>query len=161
MEKEKNNKEAAQIYEYLKAHHMTISFCESASAGALTSLFCETEGVSAVFKGSIIAYQNEVKHKVLGISEEILNTQGAVSSATASLMAQNTAKKLNTDICISITGNAGNNVMENKAPCFYYVGIFMIDRTEVFEVQLENHERNFNRFNIALYALNKLLEYMK
>ncbi len=161
MEKEKNNNVAYQIFQYLKKHNMTISFCESASAGALTSMFCENEGVSAVFKGSIIAYQNEIKNKVLGISEEILNNQGAVSSITAELMAKNTAKKLNTDICISITGNAGSNVMENKAPCLYYIGIHMIDRTEVFEVQLENHERNFNRFNIALYALTKLLEFMK
>ena len=155
------NKIAQKIYEYLKQHHLTISFCESASAGALTSMFCETAGVSEVFKGSIIAYQNEVKNKLLGISDVILNSQGAVSATTAELMATNTAKKLHTDICISITGNAGSNVMENKPACFYYVGIFMIDRCDVFEVQLVDHERNFNRFNIADYALNKLYEYMK
>ncbi len=158
---EKRNNIALQVFEYLKKHHMTISFCESASAGALTSMFCENSGVSEVFKGSFITYQNEAKEKILGISEDILKKQGAVSAIVAELMAKNTAKKLNTDICISITGNAGSNVMENKPACFYYVGIHIIDRTEVFEVQLENHERNYNRFNIALYALTKLLEFMK
>lgn len=150
-----------KVFELLKKNNLTISFCESASAGALSSLLCEVEGISQVFKGSIISYSNEIKNKVVKIDQNILNKYGAVSEITAELMAKNTAKIMNTDICISITGNAGSNVIENKEPCLYYVGIFIIDRTEIFEVRLENKERNFNRYNIAHYALSKLLDFFK
>lgn len=149
------------IFNYLKEKKLTIGFCESASAGALTSMFCEQEGVSSVFKGSIIAYQNEIKNKLLGINQETLEKYGAVSYQVAEQMAKNAAKILNVDICISITGNASNNTMENKPACMYYLGIFIIDHVEVFQVSLLNKERNYNRFNIALYALNKLMEFIK
>lgn len=149
------------IYEYLLKNNLSISFCESASAGALTSMFCEVEGISQVFKGSIVSYANEIKENIINIPKDIINKHGAVSEIVAEYMAKNTAKLLNTDICISITGNAGSNVIENKKPCLYYVGIFIVDKTEVFEIQLENKERNYNRFNIAFWALDKLLEFIK
>ena len=149
------------IYNYLLKNNLTISFCESASAGALTSLFCEIDGISQVFKGSIISYANEIKNKVVKIDSEIINKYGVVSKEVAEYMAKNTAKIMNTDICISITGNAGANAMENKKSGLYYVGIYIIDKVEVFEFNLEHKERNFNRLNISQHALMKLIEFIK
>lgn len=156
-----NNKLVEEIFNFLKQKKLTISFCESASAGALTSMFCEIEGISLVYKGSIICYSNDIKKRVVKISENILQKYGVVSSEVAKLMAKNTAEIMETDICISITGNAGKNVIENKKPCLYYICIYMIDKPENFEITLEDKERNFNRINIAYNALLKLKELLK
>lgn len=148
------------LHEHLHRQNLTISFCESASAGALSSLFCEIDGSSQIFKGSIISYTNETKKNLLKIPESILQTYGAVSREVAELMAANTNRLLNTDICVSITGNSSIvDCIEDKPSCFYYVGITIIDKTYVLEVQLENaHDRNFNRLSIAVHALEMLYD---
>ena len=64
-------------------------------------------GSSQCFKGGIVAYDNEIKAKLLNIPEEVLATSGAISSETALLMAQGALKLLNTDLALAITGNAG------------------------------------------------------
>ena len=155
------NKTNELVFNFLKKNNLTISFCESASAGALTSLFCEIEGVSEVFKGSLITYSNEAKNKLAKVSEELINLYGAVSEEVAKSMSENTNKILNTDICISITGNASNNVIENKPVCMYYVGITIIDKTYVYKIQQDDKGRNYNRFNIALTALEYLLKILE
>lgn len=146
------------IYEFLNKNKLTISFCESASGGALSNLITSIENSSKIFKGSIIAYQNSTKINLVKIPEDIIEKHGAVSKETAFYMAQNTNKLLNSDICISITGNSSNNIIENKEPCFYYVGVCIIDKVYTYEIKLENKERNFNRNNIALKSLEILYE---
>lgn len=145
-----------EVFKILKSKKLTISFCESASAGALSSFFSEIEGVSEVFKGALITYSNEAKINIAKIDPQLIALHGAVSKEVAEAMSANTNKILKTDICISITGNASNNVIENKIPSLYYVGITIIDKTYVYEIKLDNVERNYNRFNIAWTALSKL-----
>lgn len=147
-----------EIYKLLNDLNLTISFCESASAGALSSCFCEIKGSSKYFKGSIIAYSNAIKERVLKIDPMILEKYGSISSQTAELMAKNTNRIMKTDICVAITGNSDTNIIENKPSCLYYVAIALIDKAYVYEIQLENTERNFNRLNISISALEKLLD---
>ena len=64
-------------------------------------------GASAVFKGGIISYTNEVKRDVLGVPEEILQRYGAVSPWTAGYMASGARKLLKADVAVSVTGLAG------------------------------------------------------
>ncbi|MGL4951847.1 MAG: CinA family protein [Mycoplasma sp.] len=147
-----------KIFDILNSRELTLSFCESASAGTLTSLFCELDGVSKVFKGSIIAYSNEVKTNLVKIPSSTINQYGAVSEEVALLMAKNTNKIMNTDICLSITGNASAiSTIESKPSCFYFIGIALFDKTYSYSVQLDVHERNYNRLNISINALDILL----
>lgn len=147
---------AQEVFDILNKKELTISFCESATAGALSSLFAEIEGCSKVFKGALITYSNEAKIKVAKVRENTIINYGAISKQTAKEMAANTNKIMNTDICISITGNAGLNIIENKPVAFYYVGITLIDKTKVYEIKLVNNNRNQNRINIAWFALEEL-----
>ncbi|MGL4948281.1 MAG: CinA family protein [Mycoplasma sp.] len=148
-----------KIYKILMDKSLTISFCESASAGALTSLFCELDNISKVFKGSIIAYNNDIKVNVVKVPIHIIEKYGAISKQTAIAMALNTNKILATDICVSITGNSSNiNTIEDKPSCLYYVGVALFDKVYDFKVELDVNERNFNRLNIVIEALNILLE---
>lgn len=147
-----------EIYKLLDNLKLTISFCESASAGALSSCFCEIKGSSKYFKGSIIAYSNQTKEHLLKIDSTTLQKYGSISPQIAELMAQNTNRIMKTDICVAITGNSDTNVIENKPSCLYYVAIALIDKTYVYEIQLNNTERNFNRLNISINAFEKLLD---
>lgn len=150
-----------EIVQILKDKNLTISFCESASGGALSSMLCDVQGASAVFKGALITYSNEAKISVAKVNSDLIQKYGSVSNQVAYAMAANTNTILKSDICISITGNSDVNVIENKKICLYYVGITLIDKTEVFKMELEPKNRNWNRVNIAFHALDKLKSLLK
>ena len=85
----------------------TLATAESLTGGGIGAVLTTVPGASAVFKGGIISYTNEVKSRVLGVPEGILDTYGAVSPWTAGHMASGARKLLNTDYAIAVTGLAG------------------------------------------------------
>jgi nicotinamide-nucleotide amidase len=72
-------------------------------AKAITSI----PGSSAYFLGGVVAYQNALKQKLLGVDAETLVTHGAVSESTIIQMAQGVKSRLNADIGIATSGIAG------------------------------------------------------
>ena len=91
----------------LQQKNQTIATAESCTGGKLAALLSKHSGSSAFYKGSVISYANSVKRDILGVSDEILNTYGAVSEETVIIMANNIRKQLNTDYSIAISGIAG------------------------------------------------------
>ena len=87
--------------------HQTISFMESCTSGLLASMFTDTEGASAVFKGSEVTYCNEAKISA-GVENNILDKYGVYSAECAEAMAKAIQNKYHTDIAIGITGSTGN-----------------------------------------------------
>ena len=85
----------------------TLATAESCTGGGIGAALTAVSGSSAVFKGGIISYCNEIKHCLLGVSEEILLSRGAVSASVAEAMALGAKNALQTDIAISVTGLAG------------------------------------------------------
>ncbi len=148
-----------KVKDLLISKGLTISCCESASGGALSNLLTSLDGSSQYYKGAIISYNNEIKTNVVKIDASIIEKYGAVSEQVAELMAANTNKIMNSDICISITGNASpSNLIEAKPSCMYYVGITLIDKTYVYKKQLLRNEREINKLNISLEALETLYQ---
>lgn len=91
----------------LRDNGLTVGFAESCTGGLLSSSFTELAGVSDVFTGSIISYDNSVKKQLLQVSEETLKTHGAVSSETAHQMAEGALRSLGVSVAVSVTGIAG------------------------------------------------------
>ena len=91
----------------LKARHQTIATAESCTGGKLAALLNKHSGSSAFYKGSVVAYSNEVKEQVLKVNREYLDTYGAVSEQVVTLMAYGAKKVLNTDYAIATSGVAG------------------------------------------------------
>lgn len=91
----------------LKEKHLTIATAESCTGGTIASLLARHAGSSEFFTGAVVAYCNEVKHNVLGVSSETLETKGAVSSETVDQMVRGVCKLLKTDIGIAVSGVAG------------------------------------------------------
>ena len=97
----------AVVKDLLSEQNKTISFAESCTAGLVAATFGEISGVSAVFKGSMVAYANEVKVSQLHVPADVLAEFGAVSEETAVAMAKGCRDVMKTDLAVSITGIAG------------------------------------------------------
>lgn len=95
------------LLKFFKDKKMTLSMAESCSGGALASYITETPGVSNFFKGSIVAYQNSIKQKLLKVSKTLLDQQGAVSQACVEQMAIGCNALFETDVAIATSGIAG------------------------------------------------------
>lgn len=85
----------------------TLTTAESLTGGGIGAALTAVPGASAVYKGGIISYTNEIKHRILGVREELLEQYGAVSAEVAGEMASGVRKLLKADIAVSVTGLAG------------------------------------------------------
>lgn len=90
-----------------KLQGKTLVTAESLTGGGIGAALTSVPGASAVFKGGIISYTDEVKREVLGVPGEILEKYGAVSAWTAGYMASGARKLLKADYAVSVTGLAG------------------------------------------------------
>lgn len=85
----------------------TIGSAESCTGGKIAVLLNKQPGSSAFYKGSVVAYSNEVKHAVLGVSEQALKQYGAVSETVVEQMAVGVRNLLHTDFALATSGIAG------------------------------------------------------
>ena len=98
---------AQAIGAFLVEQNKTLGTAESCTGGNIAHLLTLNAGSSAYFKGSVVAYANEVKEQVLGVQHETLAQFGAVSKETAKEMAVGVRKALGTDYGVATTGIAG------------------------------------------------------
>ena len=98
---------APALIRRLVARGLTCGLAESCTGGLAAAAIVEVPGASAVFRGSVTAYHNDIKREILGVSEEILREHGAVSEACAAAMARGALKALSADLAGAVTGIAG------------------------------------------------------
>ena len=91
----------------LKQQGKTIATAESCTGGRLAAALNAQSGSSAYYMGSVVAYDNSVKTNILGVSPEILNSEGAVSESTVRQMADGVRTLMHTDYAIATSGIAG------------------------------------------------------
>lgn len=85
----------------------TLATAESCTGGGIGAALTAVSGSSAVYKGGIISYCNEIKHALLGVDEKLLEELGAVSGPVAREMAIGARNALSADVAVSVTGLAG------------------------------------------------------
>ena len=102
-----NETMAEAIGKMLLLQGKSLAVAESCTGGFISHLITSVPGCSAWYKGSVTAYSNEVKEKLLGVKTETLINFGAVSEETACEMASGARKVLNTDFAVATTGIAG------------------------------------------------------
>ncbi len=91
----------------LKKSGLTLAVAESCTGGLLGARLTGVPGSSSWFHGGVIAYDNSVKVKLLGVSAALIKMHGAVSAECAQALASGARKAAGTDIGIAITGVAG------------------------------------------------------
>ena len=95
------------IGKMLSEKKLKIACAESCTGGFLSHLITAVPGSSAYFNGSVIAYSNDIKNKILQVLEKIITTNGAVSEECVKAMVQGVIKKMNVDVAIAVSGIAG------------------------------------------------------
>jgi len=116
-------KQAVAVIRLAKSKGLTIGAVESMTGGLLAAALTSVSGASAVFKGGLITYANEEKERLLGIPNGKLKKDGAISDAVAQDMAKLARYRLNVDIAVAVTGNAGPKAIEGKPIGQFYVAL--------------------------------------
>ncbi|MCS6985843.1 MAG: CinA family protein [Sphingomonadaceae bacterium] len=98
---------ARRVVEVNRAAGRRIATAESCTGGLVAAAITSIPGASDVFDRGFVTYSNEAKVELLGVSEEILATLGAVSEATAWAMARGAIAHSRADVAVSISGIAG------------------------------------------------------
>ncbi len=91
----------------LKQKGLTLSTAESCTGGNIAHVITEVPGSSEYFVGSVVSYCNRVKHDLLAVPQEVLDTAGAVSEPTVAQMVRGVSSLLSTDCAVSTSGIAG------------------------------------------------------
>ena len=107
---------AAAVLRLAGERGLTLGTAESCTGGLIAGALTAVPGSSAVFKGGVVSYWEEVKTTVLDVDEQVIATQGVVSSACAEQMACGARKVLGCDIAVSTTGIAGPGGAEPGKP---------------------------------------------
>lgn len=129
--------------------NITIASVESFTGGLFASEIVSQSGASQYFKGSLIAYNNEIKEK-LGVDVK----NGVVNKEVAIEMALKGKEFFNVDYCVAFTGNAGPIGSEGKEVGLFYIAI----NENVFEFHYPHLSRNEIRKKAVEIAINKLQE---
>jgi nicotinamide-nucleotide amidase len=86
---------------------LTLGTAESCTGGLVAARLTSVPGSSDVFRGSIIAYADDIKQRELGVTPELLEVHGAVSGEVAAAMAEGARQRLGVDVAVAVTGIAG------------------------------------------------------
>jgi nicotinamide-nucleotide amidase len=153
---------AKQVLEANRAAGRTIAVAESCTGGLVSAALTEWPGSSDVFVAGIISYSNQAKIDLLGVGNDIVETFGAVSVATAWAMARGAIEQSRADVAVAITGVAGPGGGSDKKP----VGTVVFARAErggdpdtviADKRHFDNTGRGGVRLQAALCALELLM----
>ena len=149
-----------EIGDLLRQKGLTLGIVESATGGLISHLITNIPGSSDYYKGSVTAYSNEAKTKVVGVKEDTINKHGAVSPEVAEEMALGGRRILSSDICIADTGIAGPAGATPEKP----VGLFYMGLSHKTGTHSQKHNfhgnREQNKHSAAEAALSWLKEYL-
>ena len=118
---------ASSLIKKLQENNLTIAVAESLTGGLVAASLTEIPGASQVFKGSITAYADEIKQKVLNVNKETILKFTSISEQVALEMAINVRTIMKSDIGISTTGVAGPEKSAGFAPGLVFVAISIGD----------------------------------
>lgn len=125
----------------LKEHNQSLSTAESCTGGYIAQLLTSEPGASAWYKGSVVAYDNNVKEEVLGVSPDTIGTHGAVSEETVREMVRGSLKLLKTDFALAVSGIMGPDGGTPEKP----VGTVWIAAGNRHEIRTRKLQFRFDR----------------
>ena len=145
----------------LKSKNKNLSIAESCTGGYVSNLITSVPGSSKYFKGSLIAYSNEVKIEELGVSPEKIIDFGAVSKEVVEEMAKNIRKKFKTSIGIASSGIAGPDGGTKDKPVGTVWVAYSDEKITVSKKLNLTERRDVNIILSSINLLNLLRIYLK
>lgn len=143
------NVSAHDIVAQLKQKDLTIATAESLTAGMLSSTLADVPGASAVLQGGVVAYNNGIKHRLLGVSADTLAARGAVDAETAKQMAKGARDRFRADVGISTTGVAGPEPSEGKAVGIVFIALSTAEQSTARLLRFEGNRDQIRRAAVA------------
>lgn len=111
---------AREVHELLLARRESLAVAESLTGGALAAALVDVPGVSATFRGGVVAYATELKADLLGVDAGLLARRGPVDPEVAAAMAAGVRERLGATWGLATTGVAGPDPQDGHRPgvCF-------------------------------------------
>lgn len=135
----------------------SVSTAESCTGGKIAQVLTSIPGSSKYFKGSIVAYDKQVKIDLIGVSQETIQKHSVVSAEVATQLAQNIRQILKTDYGIGVTGNAGPTTDDTHED----VGVVFVAIATPNETIVEKHNFGQPREKVIDRAVMKSLEMLQ
>ena len=145
----------------LKASGLHVAVAESCTGGYVAKRLTDVSGASEVFECGVVTYSNRMKHQLLGVSQQTLDTFGAVSEETAREMSAGVRRLSGAEIGISVTGNAGPEPSEGKEVGLVYIGVDSPEMSRVFMLQVNRRDQDARetiRYLASSHALSLILK---
>jgi nicotinamide-nucleotide amidase len=144
------------VGELLRKQRLTLSTAESCTGGSIADRLTDVPGSSDYFQGGAIAYSNELKKSLLGVTEAVLRKFGAVSSEAVIQMAKGAQEHFGSDCALATSGIAGpGGGSEAKPVGLVYVGLATPKKTEAAEFHFIGTRRMI-KVQTAVHALDLL-----
>lgn len=140
----------------LKEHRMTLGLAESCTGGYIAHRITNVAGSSEVLKGSIVSYSNKVKETILGVTQDTLQTVGAVSEETVLQMAKQAREVLDVDIALSVSGILGPGGATTEKPVGL-VWMAVATANETFARSFNFHYDRIRNKEMAAHAAMNLV----
>lgn len=140
---------------------LKLAIAESCTGGEIGARLTNIPGSSDVFVGGVIAYENRVKRELLGVTQELLDTTGAVSEPVARAMVEGVCGRLGADLGIAVTGIAGPDGGTTEKPVgLVFIATAVKGRTALHRSVFPG-DRSEVRARAAQSALFRLLQAMR
>ena len=145
----------------LKEKNLHVAVAESCTGGYVAKRITDVSGASDVFECGICSYSNRIKHQILGVRQETLDTFGAISEETAREMAEGVRRISGAEIGVSVTGNAGPQASEGKDVGLVYIGVDSDHFKKVFMLYVNRKDQDARetiRYLASSHALSLILK---
>ncbi|MBE5794944.1 MAG: CinA family protein [Clostridiales bacterium] len=149
---------SAEVVRGFLDKQLTLGTAESLTGGMIAASVAGVSGASAVLMGGVVSYDARVKHEMLGVEQEIIDTVGVVSEPCARQMAQGARAALKVDVAVSATGIAGPTGGTPETPVgTVFIGVAWAGGVKVDECHFTG-DRQSVREQSAAHALTMALE---
>tara|TARA_Y100001954_G_scaffold49889_1_gene52683 strand:+ start:1815 stop:3026 length:1212 start_codon:yes stop_codon:yes gene_type:complete len=141
--------------------NLNLSICESCTGGFISKSLTDISGSSKFFIGSVVAYNNLIKQKIVKIPKVTLDTYGAVSNQVSEKMALNISKIFKTNISIACTGISGPEGGTKEKPLgTVFISIYYLDKikTKKFIFNVDRKSHRLMTKQASLYMLWRILK---
>ena len=154
--------DVSELAQLLLDQGKTVSVAEADTCGLVGYMLGTIPGCSAYFPGGVIAYTGGLKQHILGVSDELYDTHGSVSSEMAIAMAKGVRELTSTDFAVSVTGVTGPGQGHSTAPIgTFFIGLSVKDgQDQAIEIHNQS-DRDGNKRAAAQAAIDLLGAHIK
>lgn len=150
---------AGIVHELLRDAAATVAVAESLTGGLLGGVLTAVAGSSATFRGGVISYATDVKATLLGVDPSLLE-RGAVQAEVAAEMAAGARRLLTSTYGVALTGVAGPDAQDGRAPGTVYAAVTGPAGVRVEELMLPGDRTTVRRGAVAA-ALELLIQVLR